>query len=116
LVEQYLRASRAPCGPLYRDFVRITAAELGARLAELPEGLTRISVGRFRERIAREDPDGVAQEYAQLVELGGFLVHGLCELTEIARRFGAGDYRVTAYQIDPPTLLWEVIATVRAST
>ncbi len=34
----------------------------------------------------------------------------------ITRRVGAGDYRVTAYQIDPPTLLWEVITTdVRAA-
>jgi hypothetical protein len=43
-------------------------------------------------------------------ELGGFLVSGPCELTEITRRFGAGDYRVTAYSLEPPTLRWEVIA------
>jgi hypothetical protein len=111
LVEHYIRAPRAPCGPQYRDFVQVNAAELGKQLAELPEGLIRISVGRYRERIAREDPDEIEQEYVQLVELGGFLVHGPCELTEITHRFGVGDYRVTAYQIDPPTLLWEVLAT-----
>lgn len=116
LVEHYLRTSRAVCGPLDDDFLRLTATELGARFAELPDGLIRISVGRFRDQFMAKDPEGTEHAYAHVVELGGFLVHGPCELTEITRRFGAGDYRVTVYQIDPPTLLWEVIATdVRAS-
>jgi len=34
---------------------------------------------------------------------------GPCELTEITRRFGSGDYRVTAYSLEPPTLRWGVL-------
>jgi hypothetical protein len=109
LVEHYLRTARAVCGPLECDFVQLSAAELGARLAELPEGLIRISVGRFRDPFSALDPEGTERSYAQVVELGGFLVRGPCELTEITRRFGADDYRITAYQLEPPTLLWEVI-------
>jgi len=110
LVEHYLRTARAVCGPLERDFVRVEAAELAARLAELPEGLTRISVGRVRGTFEAQNPEGEPQDFAFIAELGGFLVSGPCELTELTRRFGAGDYRVTAYSLDPPTLRWEVLA------
>jgi len=110
LVEHYLRTARAVCGPLERDFVRVEAAELAARLAELPEGLTRISVGRVRGTFEAQNPEGAHQDYAFIAELGGFLVSGPCQLTELTRRFGAGDYRVTAYSLDPPTLRWEVLA------
>lgn len=110
LVEHYLRTARAVCGPLERDFVRVEAAELAARLAALPEGLTRISVGRVRGTFEAQNPEGAHQDYAFIAELGGFLVSGPCELAELTRRFGAGDYRVTAYSLDPPTLRWEVLA------
>jgi len=110
LVEHCLRTARAVCGPLERDFVRVEAAELAARLAALPEGLTRISVGRVRGTFEAQNPEGAHQDYAFIAELGGFLVSGPCELTELTRRFGAGDYRVTAYSLDPPTLRWEVLA------
>jgi transcriptional regulator with XRE-family HTH domain len=110
LVEYHLRTVRAPYGPLERDFVRVAAAELAARLAELPEGLTRVSVGRYRGEFQSENPEGEESYFAHVVELGGFLVAGPCELTEITRRFGDGTYRVTAYSLDPPTLRWEVIA------
>jgi transcriptional regulator with XRE-family HTH domain len=111
LVEYHLRMVRAPYGPLNRDFVRVGAAELAARLAALPAAMTRISVGRHRGEYESRNPEGEDARYAYITELGGFLTAGPCELTEITRRFGPGAYRVTAYQIDPPTLLWEVIAT-----
>jgi len=111
LVEYHLRMASAPYGPLERDFVRIGPAELAARLAELPEGLTRVSVGRHRGEFLATTPEGNEEmAYAHVAELGGFLVSGPCELTEITHRFGDGNYRVTAYSIDPPTLRWEVIA------
>jgi transcriptional regulator with XRE-family HTH domain len=117
LVEYHLRTVRAPYGPLERDFVRIEADELAARLAELPEGLTRVSVGRYRGEFQSENPEGEGSYFAHVVELGGFLVAGPCELTEITRRFGGGAYRVTAYSLEPPTLRWEVIAKgLRAAT
>ena len=79
------------------------------RLAELPEGLTRISVGRYRGQFLATTPEGEQTDYAWVTELGGFWASGPCELTEITRRFGDGDYRVTAYSVDPPTLRWEII-------
>jgi transcriptional regulator with XRE-family HTH domain len=109
LVEHHLRMAREPYGPLDRDYVRIGPAEFATRLAELPEGLTRVSVGRYRGPFSSTTPEGDQKDYAWVVELGGFLVSGPCELTEITRRFGDGDYRVTAYCVDPPTLWWEVI-------
>lgn len=118
LVEYHLRMARAPYGPLERDFVRVRAADLAARLAELPDGLVRISVGRYRGSFVSHDPEGGDEvSYAHIVELGGFLTSGPCTLTEITRRFGDGDYRITTYRLEPPTLLWEVIATgLRAAT
>lgn len=109
LVEHHLRTARVPLGPLDGDFVRVGPDELAARLAALPEGLTRISVGHYRGEFYATTPEG-EQTYAQIAELGGFLVSGACELTEITRRFGGGDYRVTAYSLEPPTLRWEVLA------
>ncbi|MEO7732411.1 MAG: hypothetical protein ABIY55_15690, partial [Kofleriaceae bacterium] len=118
LVEYHLRMVRAPYGPLERDFVRVRAADLAARLAELPDGLVRISVGRYRGSFVSQDPEGGDEvSYAHIVELGGFLTSGPCALTEITHRFGDGDYRITTYRLEPPTLLWEVIATgLRAAT
>jgi transcriptional regulator with XRE-family HTH domain len=111
LTAYHLRMTRAPYGPLDRDFVRVGLAELATRLAELPEGLTRVSVARYRGEFQSVNRDGVEAFYADIIELGGFLTAGACEVTEITRRFGDGDYRVTAYCIEPPTLLWEVVAT-----
>ncbi len=109
LVEHHLRTGRAPYGPLDSDYRQILPAELAARLAELPPGLTRISVGRYRGEFQAENPEGEPSFYAHITELGGFLTSGPCELTEITRRFGNGDYRVTAYSLEPPTLRWEVL-------
>jgi len=109
LVEHYLRTARAPYGPLDSDYVQISPAELAVRLAELLHGLTRISVGRYRGEFQAENPEGGSSLYALVTELGGFLTSGPCELTEITRRFGSGDYRVIAYSLESPTLRWEVL-------
>jgi len=109
LVEHHLRTVRTPYGPLDGDYVQIPPAEFATRLAELPRGLTRISVGRYRGEFQAENPDGESSLYALVTELGGFVTSGPCELTEITRRFGSGDYRVTAYSLEPPTLRWEVL-------
>ncbi len=109
LVEHHLRTARAPYGPLESDSRQIPPAELAARLAALPRGLTRISVGRYRGEFESENPEGVSSFYSHVTELGGFLTSGPCELTEITDRFGNGDYRVTAYSLEPPTLRWEVL-------
>lgn len=68
--------------------------------------MTRISVGRWRGRYQAGDDQA---DYAWIVELGGFHVSGACTLEEITRRFGSGDYRVTAYGFDPPGLRWEFL-------
>ncbi len=76
---------------------------LAARFGELPRGeMTRISVGRRRGPFQQEDV-----EYAWVVELGGFHVSGPSTIEDISRRFGPGDYRVTAYGFEPPGLRWE---------
>lgn len=105
LTEGQLRMNREPTVPREHETPRATPATLAARLAALPESqLTRISVGRYRGPFQH----GV-HEYAELVELGGFLVSGPCDPSEITQRFGGGDYRVTAYGFAPPGLRWEVI-------
>lgn len=115
LVEGQLRLAPKVTAPLDSDHVRIAPAELAARLAALPEELTRISVARYRgEFSAPTAPDGDNAEFAMVLELGGFYVSGPCALTEITDRYGKGDYRVTAYGFDPPGLRWEVLAEVRA--
>jgi hypothetical protein len=92
LVEHHLRTARAPYGPLDSDYCQTSPAELATRLAELPRGLPRISVGRYRGEFQSENPEGEPSIYAHITELGGFLTSGPCELTEITRRFGNGDY------------------------
>jgi len=52
--------------------------------------------------------------FAWTVELGGFHVPGPCETTEITRRFGVGDYRITAYGFDPPGVRWEVLVEIES--
>jgi hypothetical protein len=106
LVEGQLR-KRAPNVPLEEDIERANSVGLANRLAALPDGaLTRISVGRWRGRYQAGDDQA---DYAWVVELGGFLVSGPCELVEITRRFGRGSFRVTAYGFDPSGLRWEVL-------
>lgn len=100
-----LRMTREPTVPREHEIQRITPESLGAQLAALPAAqLTRISVGRYRGPFQHGD-----REYSEIVELGGFLASGPCELAEITRRFGGGNYRVTAYGFDPPGVRFEII-------
>ena len=87
------------------ELPRATAETLAARLAALPESqLTRVSVARYRGSFQHGD-----REFANVVELGGFIVCGPCDLDAITQRFGRGDYRVTAYGFEPPGLRWEIL-------
>lgn len=104
LTEGQLRMTREPTLPRDHETPRATPDTLAARLAELPEQLTRISVGRYRGSFQHGD-----REYSEIVELGGFLVSGPCACDEITRRYGRGDYRVTAYGFDPPGVRWEIV-------
>lgn len=105
LVEGQLRLHREPSVPRTNEIERVTADELAKRLGELPEGqLTRISVAKYRGAYAHGDHD-----YARVNELGGFHVAGPCTPNEIARRFGSGTSRVTAYGFEPSGLHWEVL-------
>lgn len=54
-------------------------------------------MGRYRGAYHHGD-----YTYPDVVELGGFHVAGPCAIAEIERRFGRGDYRVTAYSFEPP--------------
>ena len=68
--------------------------------------VTRISIARWRGAY----PTGEDRaEYAWLVELGGFHAPGACGVDEVLRRYGPGNYRVTAYGFDPPGVRWEVL-------
>ena len=51
-------------------------------------------------------------EYRNVAELGGFIVSGPIAISEITSRFGAGEYRVSAYALDAPGMRWEVFATL----
>lgn len=92
---------------------RVHPDQLAGMLSKLPERQpTRISIARAIGEFVipmYDDPDCDAfQEYRNLAELGGFTVSGPIELSEIASRVGAGEYRVSAYGFDPPGLRWEV--------
>ena len=106
LTERQLR-KREPRVPLVHDIEQVHRAELARRLDALPDAqVTRISVGRWRGVYpVGEERD----EYAWVVELGGFQVAGPCAIDEIVRRYGPGGYRVTAYGFDPPGVLWEIL-------
>jgi hypothetical protein len=104
LTEHQLR-SREPNLPRRGEVPRAKPEALAERLAQLPHGeLTRISVARFRGDFLHGDA-----EYLEVYELGGFHVSGSCAIDEITRRYGPGEYRVTAYGLDPPALRWEVV-------
>ena len=105
LSEGQLRMAREPRLPRRGETARARPEKLAERLAELPSAeATRISVGRSRGDFQHGD-----LEFVEVVELGGFHVSGPCTLDEITRRFGPGDYRVTAYGFDPPGLRWELL-------
>jgi hypothetical protein len=110
LTEFELRNSRKITVQLDRDLMRLTRAELVSRLAELPpKETTRISVARYRDIFGGPDAGGDHAEFASVDELGGFLVFGPCESIEITKRFGGGDYRITAYGFEPSGLRWEAL-------
>ena len=77
----------------------VKADGLTRLLADLPmNARTRISLARdVGEAFFGEGPNGFPLEARNVVELGGFVVMGPIETSEIARRFGAGDFRITAY-------------------
>jgi hypothetical protein len=113
LFDQYWRGlidtqldHKRPNTPQQGDIPTVSTDELARRLAALPQAEpTRISVGRLRDTAIGEDE----REYHWLIELGGFIVSGPCEPTEIIRRYGRGSYRVTAYGLEPSGLRWEAI-------
>lgn len=103
LVEGQLRLSSEPTVARDSEVARISSSALTARLSELPAGqATRISVGRYRGPFQHGD-----REYAEVVELGGFLVSGGCTSAEITDRYGRGDYRISAFGFEPAVLRWE---------
>jgi hypothetical protein len=92
---------------------RATCDQLAAMLAALPEKQpTRISVARdLGEYVI---PGGIVErsrsfaEYRNLAELGGFVTSGPTTVSELTDRFGAGEYRVSAYGLDVSAMRWEV--------
>jgi hypothetical protein len=105
LCEGQLRMAREPRLPRRGEIPRASPETLATRLSELPSGtITRISAGR-----SRGDFQHGELEFIEIIELGGFHVSGPCGLDEITRRFGPGDYRVTAYGFDPTGLRWELL-------
>jgi len=111
---------REPALPMRRteqDVVRrVTSEQLASMLAALPEKQpTRISLARgLGEYVIPDDQDASSTsfvEYRNLAELGGFVVSGPTTISEIARRVGAGEYRVSAYGLDVPGMRWEVFVT-----
>jgi hypothetical protein len=104
LTEGQFRMKREPCVPRVGEIERVGAEKLSGHLADLPDETTRISVARLREVYAFGE-----HEYIHVTELGGFHVSGPCETIEIARRFGPGTYRVSAYGFAPAGIRWEVI-------
>jgi hypothetical protein len=107
LTEGQLKKSE-PKVPLEHDTPRVSTDHLAALLAALPEAkLTRISVARHRGDFA---VDGA--EYMDVVELGGFQAAGPVRMDEITSRFGAHEFRITAYGVDPPAIRWEVVSSL----
>lgn len=99
-----------PAGDLRRKRERsIAEPDLAALRATIPLGTnTRISVAR---NLGTNDfVDG--EEVRRLAELGGFVVQGPVTVAELVNRYGAGDYRVTAYCLEPPGLRWEVLSSI----
>ena len=107
-----------PAGTYRRARERhVDGAGLVALLAELPIGTrTRISLARdLGDDEMIDTPTAAALGWGELrrvVELGGFVVTGPIPPAEIARRYGAGAFRITAYSFDPPGVRWEVFARI----
>ncbi|HWO18394.1 MAG TPA: hypothetical protein VNO30_06445 [Kofleriaceae bacterium] len=96
---------------------RVTCEQLASMLAALPEKQpTRISLARaLGEYFISDDKEEFSTsfaEYRNLAELGGFVVSGPTTISEITRRVGAGEYRVSAYGLDVPGMRWEVFVTL----
>jgi DNA-binding transcriptional MerR regulator len=96
---------------------RVTRDQLARLLSALPDNRsTRLSVARVVGEYAVPDAtDETAKSFTQyrnVDELGGFIATGPIPVAEITSRFGAGEYRVSAYALDAPGLRWEVFATV----
>ena len=96
---------------------RVTHDQLARLLSALPDNRsTRISVARVVGEYVLPDATAEAAtsfvEYRNVAELGGFIVSGPIAISEITSRFGAGEYRVSAYALDAPGLRWEVFANV----
>lgn len=101
-----------PAGEMRHKRERIVKRpELELLLAAIPLGTnTRISLARSLG--TDEWIDG--GEVRRLVELGGFLVQGPIAIDELLRRYGAGEYRVTAYALERSGLLWEVLCSIES--
>jgi hypothetical protein len=102
-----------PAGELLRKRERhVTQADLEVMLAALDLGKnTRISIARS---FGIMDYINDGEDVRRLVELGGFIVQGPIAVAELLRRYGPGEYRVSAYAFDPPGLLWEVLSPIRS--
>ena len=105
LTEGHLRNARTLLSARENEIPRASTETLATKLAALPAGeVTRISVARFRGPFQHENV-----EFADLVELGGFHSGGPCVVRDVVTRFGAGDYRITAFGFSPPGVRWEVL-------
>ncbi len=101
-----------PAGELLRKRERyVKQPDLEAMLAGLELGKnTRLSFARSLGLNDYINDEG--DETRRLVELGGFIVQGPIAVEELLRRYGPGEYRVSAYAFDPPGLIWEVITSI----
>lgn len=99
-----------PAGDVRRRCERIAKQpELGAMLGALSLGTnTRISIARSLGTEYEIETGDVRR----LVELGGFTVQGPITVDELLRRYGTGEYRVTAYGLEPRGLFWEVVCVI----
>jgi hypothetical protein len=85
---------------------RVDVAELARLLGDLPmSSRTRLSVARD---LGNHHVFEMKGEVRRVAELGGFVVLGPIEPVELARRYGRGTFRVTAYGYEPPGVRWEV--------
>jgi len=83
--------------------------DLELMLAAIPLGPSvRISIARSLG--VNDYVDG--GQVRRLVELVGLVVQGPFSVDELLRRHGPGEYRVTAYGLEPFGLRFEVICTI----
>jgi len=107
LIEDQLYNGREKLVPREDEIQHGSVQQLATNLGALPRGQpTRISVGRFRGLYTVDDV-----EYVDIVELGGFVVSGPCTIHDVTRRYGPGDYRITAYGFERPSLRFELLVT-----